>query len=148
LYQIGFWDDEGFYFNRQGYDLHGGYYDDNFIYVPGDDYDSKNECDYSDSYNNSYKDKNYDIYCDEGDFDDEFGDIDGEFDDDFDKNYKTSNNNKFKIETYKEIKEVDNNKEIQNDKKSNNFQNVESKKTENKIEVKEKKENKLNNLFG
>lgn len=30
-----FWDPDGVYFNREGLDKHGGYYDDNFEYHPG-----------------------------------------------------------------------------------------------------------------
>ena len=30
-----FWDPDGIYFNVQGYDSHGGYYDDNLEYCPG-----------------------------------------------------------------------------------------------------------------
>jgi hypothetical protein len=46
----GFWDEEGYYFNREGYDKHGkyllikgGYYDDNFEYVHGKGWDSENQ---------------------------------------------------------------------------------------------------------
>jgi hypothetical protein len=39
-----FWDDEGYYFNKEGKDKHGGYYDKNFKYVPGETWDEENEC--------------------------------------------------------------------------------------------------------
>merc|ERR1711976_242269 len=39
-----FWDDNGYYFNRDGIDKHGGYYDDDFVYIPGKDWDDVNEC--------------------------------------------------------------------------------------------------------
>ena len=44
-----FWDPDGVYFNRQGYDKHGGYYDDsNGEYVPGKGWDHVNNCYYDD----------------------------------------------------------------------------------------------------
>ena len=44
-----FWDPDGMYFNRQGYDKHGGYYDDsNGEYVPGKGWDHVNNCYYDD----------------------------------------------------------------------------------------------------
>ena len=39
-----FWDPDGVYFNREGYDKHGGYYDDNDEYVPGKGWDEENNC--------------------------------------------------------------------------------------------------------
>jgi len=38
-----FWDPDGVYFNREGYDKHGGYYDDNDKYVPGKGWNEENE---------------------------------------------------------------------------------------------------------
>jgi hypothetical protein len=40
----GFWDADGIYFNRDGVDKHGGRYDDNWKYIPGRDWDVKNQC--------------------------------------------------------------------------------------------------------
>ena len=73
-----FWDPDGVYFNREGYDKHGGYYDDNQEYVPGKGWDEKNNCykdEYNDEYNNDYYD---DEYGSDHDYmeDDGFGDID------------------------------------------------------------------------
>jgi hypothetical protein len=51
LTKKGFWDADGYYFNRDGYDKHGGYYDDNFNYIGGPGRDEQNEC-YKDEYNN------------------------------------------------------------------------------------------------
>ena len=45
-----FWDPDGVYFNREGYDKHGGYYDDNDEYVPGKGWDEENNC-YKDELN-------------------------------------------------------------------------------------------------
>lgn len=36
-----FWDDEGYYFNREGFDIYGGYYDDRNVYVPGKGWNKK-----------------------------------------------------------------------------------------------------------
>ena len=45
-----FWDNTGNYFNRFGFDVHGGTYDKYGIYQPGKDYDEK-----SGYYNNDYE---------------------------------------------------------------------------------------------
>ena len=39
-----FWDPDGVYFNREGYDKHGGYYDDNDEYIPGKGWNEVNNC--------------------------------------------------------------------------------------------------------
>ena len=39
-----FWDPDGVYFNKEGYDKHGGYYDDNDEYIPGKDWNEKYAC--------------------------------------------------------------------------------------------------------
>ena len=68
-----FWDPDGVYFNKEGYDRHGGYYDDNQEYVPGKGWDEVNNC-YKDEYNDDYDDE----YGSDHDYmeDDGFGDID------------------------------------------------------------------------
>lgn len=43
-FYIGFWDADGFYFNREGKDKHGGYYNDQWVYVPGQGWDEVNQC--------------------------------------------------------------------------------------------------------
>lgn len=59
---LGFWDPDGIYFNREGYDRHGGYYDDNNgKYVPGRGWDDMHNC---------YFDEEYDDYEDFDDDDD------------------------------------------------------------------------------
>ena len=46
-----FWDPDGVYFNREGYDKHGGYYDDaTDEYIPGKGWDEQNNC-YKDELN-------------------------------------------------------------------------------------------------
>ena len=68
-----FWDPDGVYFNREGVDKHGGYYDDNQEYVPGEGWDEINNC-YKDEYNDDYDDE---YGSDHDDLEDDgFGDID------------------------------------------------------------------------
>ena len=69
-----FWDPDGVYFNREGKDKHGGYYDENQEYVPGEGWDEVNNC-YVDEYNDDYYD---DEYGSDHDYmeDDGFGEID------------------------------------------------------------------------
>ena len=69
-----FWDPDGVYFNREGFDKHGGYYDDQTQeYVPGKGWDEVNNC-YKDEYNDDYDDE----YGSDHDYaeDDGYGDID------------------------------------------------------------------------
>ena len=70
-----FWDPDGVYFNREGYDKHGGYYDDQTQeYIPGKGWDNVNNC-YKDEYNDDDYDDEYG--SDHEDFEnDGFGDID------------------------------------------------------------------------
>ena len=44
-----FWDPDGIYFNNEGYDKHGGFYE-NGIYIPGKGWDEENNC-YKDELN-------------------------------------------------------------------------------------------------
>lgn len=60
---VGFWDDQGYYYNREGFDIYGGYYDENFNYIP-----SKT------SHSKYHEDSFKDFYEDNGDIDDEFWD--------------------------------------------------------------------------
>ena len=69
-----FWDPDGVYFNREGFDKHGGYYDEETQeYIPGKGWDEVNNC-YKDEYNDDYDDE----YGSDHDYmeDDGFGDID------------------------------------------------------------------------
>lgn len=62
-----FWDEEHNYFNRYGYDKHGGYYDKFGVYFPGKDYDEeyglyedeKNLFDIPNDYSNELKKNSY-----------------------------------------------------------------------------------------
>ena len=69
-----FWDPDGVYFNREGYDKHGGYYDENTQeYIPGKGWDEVNNC-YKDEYNDDYDDEygsDHEDYENDG-----FGDVD------------------------------------------------------------------------
>ena len=67
-----FWDPDGVYFNREGYDKHGGYYDENQEYIPGKGWDEINNC-YKDEINDDYDDE---YGSDHDDQDDGFGHID------------------------------------------------------------------------
>ncbi len=67
-----FWDPDGVYFNREGYDKHGGYYDDNNEYVPGKDWNDECDC---------YEDEI--IYGDYNEYASDYDDDDEENDDNF-----------------------------------------------------------------
>ena len=69
-----FWDPDGVYFNREGFDKHGGYYDDNNEYQPGEGWDEANNC-YVDEINDYDYDDEYGSDHDY-DEDDGFGDVD------------------------------------------------------------------------
>ena len=69
-----FWDPDGVYFNREGFDKHGGYYDDNNEYQPGEGWDETKNC-YIDEINDYDYDDEYGSDHDD-DEDDGFGDID------------------------------------------------------------------------
>jgi hypothetical protein len=65
---LGFWDADGYYFNREGFDKYGtqkfnlgGYYDDNNEYVPGESWDEEHQC-----YKSQLGDECYD---EEGEYD-------------------------------------------------------------------------------
>ena len=51
-----FWDPDGVYFNREGFDKHGGYYDDNIEYIPGKGWIEEYNC-YKDEIKNSEEDE-------------------------------------------------------------------------------------------
>ncbi len=59
-----FWDPDYVYFNRDGFDKHGGYYNDNGVYIPGKGWDEENNCYESekedDEFNNEYDDVDLD----------------------------------------------------------------------------------------
>ena len=55
-----FWDPDYVYFNREGYDKHGGRYNDNGEYIPGKGWDNENNC------YESEKEEDFDEFDDEG----------------------------------------------------------------------------------
>ena len=57
-----FWDPDEVYFNREGFDKHGGYYDDNGEYIPGKGWDDENNC------YESEKEDEYDEYYEDDEF--------------------------------------------------------------------------------
>ena len=57
--KVGFWDADGFYFNKEGFYKHGGCYDDQFNYIHGEGWDEKKQ-----SYNDE---EEIDFYEDDGD---------------------------------------------------------------------------------
>ena len=54
-----FWDPDYVYFNREGFDKHGGYYNDEGEYIPGKGWDKENNC------YESEKGEDFDDYDDE-----------------------------------------------------------------------------------
>lgn len=138
---LGFWDPDGYYFNREGYDKHGGYYDDNHEYIPGQGWDYVNNC-YPDENENEHLDAFYeDLEDDLGE--DEFTHYDvnddyGEFkDDDFDdENVKTYNN--YNNHNYNQR----NNRNYNNDQ--NNYSN--NKFSENNLQVNKNSQEQKNEI--
>ena len=57
-----FWDPDYVYFNREGFDKHGGYYEENGEYIPGKGWDEENNC--------------YESEKEEDDFNDDYDDLD------------------------------------------------------------------------
>ena len=64
-----FWDPDGVYFNREGYDKYGGYYDENDEYIPGKGWNEEYNC---------YEDEiiygDYNEYASDNDYDEEEND--------------------------------------------------------------------------
>ena len=155
-----FWDPDGVYFNKEGYDRHGGYYE-NGEYVPGKGWDEINNC---------YDDEIDDFY----DMDDEYGseqeveddgyghinmeDIEDEekyikFDKEdieYDGNINKNDNNYYNIK--KEDKKHEEEEKIikekkEEDKNEKNIKESEKKDEKEENENKEEKKNKLDMLF-
>jgi hypothetical protein len=77
-----FWDEDGYYFNREGFDRHGGYYDDDYNYKPGEGWNKEKQC-YDDE-GESDMENNFLIEDDgdeEGEEDEMIGDVDGGYED-------------------------------------------------------------------
>ena len=58
-----FWDPDYVYFNREGYDRHGGYY----LYIPGENWDEKNQC-YFDEIEDSFESDSDSFFINEHDY--------------------------------------------------------------------------------
>ena len=84
-----FWDPDGVYFNRDGYDKHGGYYDDaTDEYIPGKGWDEQNNC-YKDELNDD--DEFASDHDPEEEVDDGFGDVNMDHIQDEEKLIKVTN---------------------------------------------------------
>ena len=126
-----FWDPDGVYFNREGYDKHGGYYDEvTQEYVPGKGWDEINNC-YKDEYNDDYDDE---YGSDHDDLEDDgYGDIDLDNIQDEEKLIKNMSDiekiNEDPTKIVHHIEEVD---ETKNDEKKEDAKKEETKKEEPK----------------
>ncbi len=131
----GFWNEEGYYFNKEGKDKHGGYYDDNFNYIPGEGWSKENECYLSELEGDE----------DDGDFDDDY--------DGYDEDDLAADLEKTELYAFEKLIQEDSKKPvIQEDKKENTpVQKVETvEKIEEKplkVENPPPKRNRLNDLF-
>lgn len=114
-----FWDPDGVYFNREGKDSHGGYYDNKFEYHPGEGWIDSLMC-YQDEIDKG-KESNDDIELDEGDYEEGDYDVYEDYNDDLKEGMIG--------QSYYEI----------HDKKINSNPNLKEK-VEKKIEVKKDKE--------
>ena len=132
-----FWDPDGVYFNREGYDKHGGYYDEvTQEYVPGKGWDEINNC-YKDEYNDDYDDE---YGSDHDDLEDDgYGDIDLDNIQDEEKLIKNMSDiekiNEDPTRIVHHIEEVD---ETKNDEKKEDAKKEETKKDEPKNKPKSK----------
>ena len=133
-----FWDPDGVYFNREGFDRHGGYYNENTQeYIPGEGWDEINNC-YKDEYNDDYDDmfgSDHEELEDDG-----FGDIDLDKIQDEEKLlYKNTNDiekiNEDPTKIVHHIQEEENAK----DKKEENKEKSNKENSENKVQKKKSK---------
>lgn len=127
-----FWDCDGIYFNKEGKDSHGGYYDENLEYHPGENWIEKLMCyedeidhekkqeilDNSNEYNEDdneyeYEDKDYNIYEDINE-DMEYGNLNGPSYYEYNKNndMNKTNTSKFKNDRNSNKKVIENNKNV------------------------------------
>ena len=90
-----FWDPDGVYFNNEGYDKHGGFYNENLEYQPGKGWIPELMC---------YEDENFNNNYDEEENDDEI--LEEMYDN---KNLDELFNNEDKKEKKKDFKEIDKN---------------------------------------
>ena len=141
-----FWDPDGVYFNKDGFDRHGGRYDSRGVYIPGEGWNEKNNC-----YESEIED--YDEYDDQDfDFGENIGkdnDYDNLDDDVFESDFQINDANFAKLFEGIQLEnnktnDKDNNSEKKEQNNDNNIKNEikEEEKDKNIInEEKEKKEN-------
>lgn len=79
-----FWDPDYVYFNRKGFDKHGGRYDESGEYKPGEGWDEELNCYESEKEDNYFKDEEDELDNEEGINDQDAVDDFGMDDDDFD----------------------------------------------------------------
>ena len=145
-----FWDPDGVYFNREGFDKHGGYYDEKTQeYIPGKGWDEVNNC-YKDEYNDEYDDE----YGSDHDYleDDGYGEIDLDNIQDEEKllvknmkDIEIINEDPTKAVVEIELDDIKNKKEDKTEDKEDDKK--EDKKEEPKKEEPPKKKSKLAMLF-
>ena len=121
-----FWDPDGVYFNKDGFDKHGGRYDLDGVYIPGEGWNEKNNC-----YESEIED--YDGFDEQeaefGDNMDKIDDDDNLDDDVFESDFKNDANfNKL----FEDIKIDDNKEKHQNYDLDENKIQDEEKDNENK----------------
>ena len=149
-----FWDPDGVYFNKEGYDRHGGYYE-NGEYVPGKGWDEINNC-YDDEIDD-FDDMDDEYGSEQEVEDDGYGHINMEdiedeekyikFDKEdieYDGNINKNDNNYYNLKKEDKKDEV---KEENNIKEKNEEDKNEKKDEKDEDEKKEKKINKLDLLF-
>ncbi len=143
-YFLAFWDPDEVYFNREGFDKHGGYYDDNGQYIPGEGWDDYNNCYFDEDPVDDFGDE----IGDEGDIDDMYDNINE--DDIIDEtNYIAPNAQIEKInvdsEEVAQMEAYEKNQEAYNNQWDDGYYNYEQPKNENannkpKEEIKPKEE--------
>ena len=145
-----FWDPDYVYFNREGFDKHGGRYDEHGEYIPGKGWDEENNC-YESEKEDHLDDDDYDdeeeAYNKNFNFEnDNFDDLEGDV---FESDIMGQHDNILEIieESTKDHKNITKEKKDQNKKEDK--ENNDDKDKENKVEKeengKDKKEEKNKN---
>ena len=115
-----FWDPDGVYFNKEGYDKHGGRYDSDGEYMPGEGWDEKNNC-----YESEIED--YDEFDDqENDFGNNINkmNFDDNLDDDvFESDFKINDDNFQKLFQKMKLEDIKGDNKEEDDKNNNNDEN-------------------------
>ena len=148
-----FWDPDGVYFNKEGYDKHGGRYDSEGEYIPGEGWNKKNNC-----YESEIED--YDEFDEqENDYGNNINkmDDDDNLDDDvFESDFKFNEPNFQKFfegmklddnDNIEENKDKDNNENKEEDNKNNGNDNKDDNEHEENEENKINEDNNEDNLL-